>query len=218
MKGDNETVAFWRHHVDGWKNSTLTQRAYCEAHGLARRTFVRWRMQFKVDDAIAERLLTQRGRRRRRTEDSPSANHSAMAPKQPALGFPRPNRRRQFPDELKRQIVMETLAPGMSVSAVARLYGVTPPCVFRWRKLMGLGASNAPAAFASVRISEDAGDASQAPIPGAQLPLPSPASAVERPSDSVEIELSGGARLRFASDIDPQIVRRMIDVVEGERS
>jgi hypothetical protein len=112
---------------------------------------------------------------------------------------------------------METLAPDATVSAVARLYGVTPPCVFRWRKLMGLGASNEQATFASVRISNDNDAAESAPIAGSELLLPSPAPAAERSPDGVEIELSGGKRLRFARDVDPETVRRMIEIVEGAR-
>jgi hypothetical protein len=29
-----ELEAFWRAHVDGWRQSSLNQREYCEAHGL----------------------------------------------------------------------------------------------------------------------------------------------------------------------------------------
>lgn len=217
MRDNEEAIAFWRQHVEAWKKSELSQRVYCEVHGLARRTFCRWRVRFKADDAAAERVLSRRRRCKPRPGDSPSANHSLMAPKAPPFGLPRPHRRRQFPEELKRQIVMETLAPGATVSAVARLYGVTPPCVFRWRKLMGLGASNEQATFASVRISNDNDAAESAPIAGSELLLPSPAPAAERSPDGVEIELSGGKRLRFARDVDPETVRRMIEIVEGAR-
>ena len=154
MRDNEKAVAFWRGHVDAWKKSGVAQRVYCDAYGLSRRTLCKYRARFKADDACAERALSRRRGCRGRPSDDPSVDHSAMAPKSPPYGDLRPGRRRQFPEELKRQIVLETLAPGATVSAVARLYGVTPPCVFRWRKLMGLGASPSPATFASVRLGD----------------------------------------------------------------
>ena len=156
MKDEAEAVAFWRQHIDGWKKSGRSQRTYCDAYGLSRRTFCHWRRRFKEDD-------------------------------------------------------------GATVSAVARLYGVTPPCVFRWRKLMGLGASPSPATFASVRLGDENGTAEGLPAGDLQLLFPSPAAAAEGSPASVEIELSGGRRLRFANDVDPETVRRMIEIIEGTR-
>ncbi len=217
MRDNDEAVAFWRQHVDAWKKNGVSQRVYCDAYGLARRTFCHWRKRFKADDARAERVLNRRRGCKGRPSENPSADHSPIAPKTPPFGFPRPNRRRQFPEELKRQIVLETLAPGSSVSAVARLYGVTPPCVFRWRKLMGFGAPKEPATFASVRISDENSAAKGAPVGDSQLLFPPPAPAAEGSPASVEIELADGKRLRFARDVDPETVRRMIEILEGAR-
>lgn len=213
MKDNEEAIAFWRQHVEAWKKNGVSQRVYCTAYGLSRRTFCKWRMRLKADDAAAERVLSRRRGCRGRACDDPSVDHSAMAPKAAPFGLLQPGRRRQFPEELKRQIVLETLAPGASVSAVARLYGVTAPCVFRWRKLMGIRAPGEPATFASVRISEEYGAAEGAPIGDSQLVLRS----AERSPGGLEIELAGGKRLRFARDIDPETVRRMIEVLEGAR-
>ncbi|MEQ1867585.1 MAG: transposase [Micropepsaceae bacterium] len=163
METPDELVSFWRQHIEGWKKSDLSQRAYCSAHNLSRRTFQNWRLRFKADDAVAERKLRWRHLRPRRPSVDPSVSPMPMAPPRSFLGIPRPNRQRQFPDELKRQIVEETLLPGATVSSVARLYGVTPPCVFRWRKLMGLGTSGATATFAPVRIGGETDVSSGAP-------------------------------------------------------
>ena len=51
----------------------------------------------------------------------------------------RPGRRRRFTAEEKRKIVEETTAPGQSVSAVSRRYGVSPSLVFKWRRLVEEG-------------------------------------------------------------------------------
>jgi transposase len=51
----------------------------------------------------------------------------------------RPGRRRRYTAEEKRRIVEETKAPGQSVSAVSRRYGVSPSQVFKWRRLVEEG-------------------------------------------------------------------------------
>ena len=48
-------------------------------------------------------------------------------------------RRRRWSLADKRRIVAETLAPGVSVSAVARRYGLHGSQVFAWRRLARLG-------------------------------------------------------------------------------
>ena len=70
-------------------------------------------------------------------------------------------RRRDWPAHEKLRIVEESLAPGESVSAVARRNGVAPNLLFRWRRLMDEGGamavgSNEPVVGASeVRKLED---------------------------------------------------------------
>jgi hypothetical protein len=82
---------------------------------------------------------------------------------------------------------------------------------------MGFGASTEQASFASVRISGENSPAEGAPNGASQLAFPSPAAAAEGSPSGVEIELAGGKRLRFARDVDPETVRRMIEIVEGAR-
>ncbi len=50
-------------------------------------------------------------------------------------------RRRYWSVEQKLAIVEETLAPGASVSVVARRHGVAPNLVYRWRRLMQEGGA-----------------------------------------------------------------------------
>jgi transposase len=52
-------------------------------------------------------------------------------------------RRRRWSAEEKRAVVEEAEQPGMSVSAVARKYGIHPNQVFKWRRLMYSGALSA---------------------------------------------------------------------------
>lgn len=52
-------------------------------------------------------------------------------------------RRRRWSPEEKRALVEEAEQPGMSISAVARKYGIHPNQLFHWRKLMHAGALSA---------------------------------------------------------------------------
>lgn len=52
-------------------------------------------------------------------------------------------RRRYWPAHEKLRLVEERLAPGESVSAVARRNGVAPNLLFRWRRLMEEGGATA---------------------------------------------------------------------------
>ena len=52
-------------------------------------------------------------------------------------------RRRRWSPEEKRALVEEAEQPGMSISSIARKYGIHPNQLFRWRKLMYAGALSA---------------------------------------------------------------------------
>jgi len=58
-------------------------------------------------------------------------------------------RRRRWSAQDKKAIVAEAEQPGMSISSVARKYGIHPNQVFHWRKLVHEGA------FTAVRAGED---------------------------------------------------------------
>jgi transposase len=51
----------------------------------------------------------------------------------------KPDRRRRFTADEKRKMVEEVSAPGQSISAVARRYGLSPGLLFRWRRLAEAG-------------------------------------------------------------------------------
>lgn len=36
-------AAFWKPHLDGWRDSGLSQAAYCRQHGLSLKCFAYWR-------------------------------------------------------------------------------------------------------------------------------------------------------------------------------
>ena len=53
------------------------------------------------------------------------------------------HRRRRYTAEEKVRLVEQTMQPGMTVSAVARLYGVAPSLLFHWRRRMSEGGQEA---------------------------------------------------------------------------
>ncbi len=65
-------------------------------------------------------------------------------------------RRRRFTTEQKMAIIAETMRPGVSMSQVARCYGLSPSLIFRWRSLMSEGGKEA------VRADDDVVPASEA--------------------------------------------------------
>lgn len=53
------------------------------------------------------------------------------------------HRRRRWSADEKVRLVEETMQPGMTVSAVARLHGVSPSLLFGWRRRMAEGGLEA---------------------------------------------------------------------------
>ena len=51
------------------------------------------------------------------------------------------------------------------------------------------------------------------PLPASTVPGP---VIVERLGPGIEVELIGGRRVRFDRDVDPETVRRLVSLLEGE--
>jgi transposase len=132
-----------------------------------------------------------------------------------------PEARRNFRLTDKRRIVAEASAPGVSVSAVARRYGIAPRLVFRWKRELAApqGQIAAEPVFLSVAVSGSDGAAKATSAGEESRGAPSTGRlVVEQAAPDIEIELVGGRRLRFAKDIDPQTVHAMVALLEGAGS
>ena len=135
-----------------------------------------------------------------------------------SLGGISPDRRRNFRLTDKKRIVAEAMAPGASISGVARRYGIDRPLLCRWkRELM----SPAPdPVFLPVTVS-DASEPANAPPPFSPGAMTQPAAGqiiVERSREEIEVELVGGRRVRFAKGTEPAAVRAMVEMLEGSRA
>ena len=113
--------------------------------------------------------------------------------------------RRRWSDEERRRAIEET--QNLSVSAVARKYGIAKSLLFRWRKEAGLsGKRRSIAPFVPVRIAAPS--------------TPPQASASATPETgpdvgTIEIELSDGTRLRLNGAVRPEMLRQVIAVLRG---
>jgi len=112
-------------------------------------------------------------------------------------------RKRSWPKALKREIVAASLAPGASVSMVARHYDVNANQVFDWRKRYRdepdvLADRSVPQLIPVMVTAEQDAVAKQ------------PSSVAE----TIEIDLAGKYRVRVSGGVDAQALRRVLDVLE----
>jgi transposase len=108
-------------------------------------------------------------------------------------------RHRSWSEALKREIVAASLAPGSSVSVVARRYDVNANQVFAWRKrYRGASAELARLQLMPVTVTPDR------PIAPASVPV----------RELIEIELTGGYRVRVGNGVKAAALRLVLDVLE----
>lgn len=208
-----ELEAFWRFHHDEWARGTLNQREYCELHGLPLKRFGNWRAQFKLDEKVRPvGLLHRRGGLGHMASHMSGRETGAMSPGYIPSARAMPEGRRNFSLADKRRIVAETELPGASLSAVARRHRVDTRLLFRWKQQM---APPPEPVFLPVALSDGA-EMSAMPSPTPSAPVAAPII-VERARHEIEVELTGGRRVRFGRDTDPEMVRAMIAVLEGDR-
>lgn len=206
----NELEAFWRMHIQGWADSTLNQREYCEAHGLPLKRFGNWRATLRGEvPAVAGRLLYRRG-----GASEHMLKHMRKEVESPYIPSGRSGdvgRRRNFSTADKRRIVKEASEPGATVSGVAKKYGIGPRLLFQWKKDL-MPEAQPEHVFAEVKLSEPA-------VSEAVLPVKTPATAapvvIERAKAGIEIDLKGGRRVRFDRDTDPETIRSLVALLEG---
>lgn len=118
--------------------------------------------------------------------------------------------RRSWTREQKHQIVLDAVRSGMPIDRFARVSGLTPSVVHRWRQEMLVDVQQhqrsgmEPVSFAAVMV-----DPAQS-----QLPPPSPIVSSLDASDRVDILLTNGRRLTVNVDIEPRLLRRLVQALE----
>jgi transposase len=109
-------------------------------------------------------------------------------------------KRRQWSEALKRQIVAESMAPGASVSMVARRHDVNANQVFKWRREV------APV----LPISE--GSIALLPVEIVPEPAEPPRSRARR-SGMIEITFACGARICVRGEVSPETLRQVVELL-----
>lgn len=111
--------------------------------------------------------------------------------------------KRLWTDEEKRSICLQTMAPDVSVSQVARRYAMNSNLIFKWLR----DPRYAPAppeepetsCFLPVEIVDRTRSVDLAPSAD---PAPAPGT--------IEIDIAGGHQLRIAGVYDPEALARLI--------
>jgi len=235
-----ELEAFWRAHLNGWAASDLNQREYCEAYGLPQKRFENWRAKFRHETpAPARRLLYRRGGGANHMLKPMPREIPEPVGYIPSALLKETGRRRSYSTGDKRRIVGETCREGATVSGVARKYRISPRLLFHWKQefdpkpeepvLLPVTISDAPGGATPACLSSLQVTTAQAMRPAEPASAPVSASVsgsisgpvagpviVERSTPGIEIELIGGRRVRFERDVDPETVRRLVAVLEGD--
>ena len=138
-------------------------------------------------------------------------------------------RRRRWPVEVRLRILDEVLQSGASVSAVAGRHGLARGLLYQWlrqvreKRMPGLSLKPAGAAtFAPVSVVTGArGCTHSKPAPTPALPpsAQSRAAAVssKRHNSTVEIGLANGRIIKVDESIEPDVLARLLAVVDGDR-
>ncbi len=130
-----------------------------------------------------------------------------------------PRCRRTWTLEQRQQIVIDALRSGMSIERFARMSGLTPSVVYRWRDELAvrvrhghdllqhdpLQHSAAPSMFASVHV---------APAPFEPAPRISSNALDATARDTVEVTLTNGRRVRLNAQVDAKALHNLLAVLE----
>lgn len=115
-------------------------------------------------------------------------------------------RNKRWPEALKQEIVTATLAPGASVSTVARQYDVNANQVFSWRRRYRDAGEPSPMSSSAPGL---------VPVTITREPDETAASVVAAAAGTIEIEVCGLYRVRVGSSFDVRALRRVLDALKN---
>jgi transposase len=108
-------------------------------------------------------------------------------------------RRRAWPEALKRQMVAETLEPGASVSIVARRHDVNTNQLFKWRR------ESLPKAVPMVVEAS-----TMVPV---EIVTDRPRRRRADRKGIIEIEFGSGALVSLRGEVEPAVLRQVIELL-----
>lgn len=121
-------------------------------------------------------------------------------------------RRRDWTAEEKAEILAATMAPGSTVTEVARRFEVSRGLLWTWRrKAMDELAAETGPRFVPLRIGEETTERT------AIVSEPAAArSGRDQPAGSIEVAI-GRARVRVEGAVDPEVLRQMLGLIGSAR-
>ena len=188
------------------------QRDYCRQHGIDGRVLRKWRTKFYGPVRQPSIDIPDS------SEPEPSIREFAYAAAKDAGDAARESTvalvlRRRWTTDQKRRLVWDGLNSGKPLARFARQHGIHPSVMHRWlkeltRPILTAGPA-APTTFATVRIAEPP------LLPAPETPAPVPMSLPDSSRGMIEIELAGGQRIRFGSNVDADALRRVVAVLDS---
>ena len=114
-----------------------------------------------------------------------------------------PERRRRWSEEEKLRILAEIESSGLSAAAVARRHDLYPQQIYRWRQEFRRDAAGGASSsgFLPVEVVPEREADESTPEPG-------------RSESMIEVVLTNGRIVRFGSDLDAAVLRRLVGMLE----
>ena len=120
-------------------------------------------------------------------------------------------RRRDWTTEEKAEILAVTMAPGATVTDVARRFEVSRALLWTWRrKAMAELAAEMGPRFVPLRLE---GEAESTAVVSKPIP---PLLGRDQPAGSIEVAI-GRARVRVQGAVDPEVLRQMLGLIGSGR-
>ena len=118
--------------------------------------------------------------------------------------------KRLWTDEEKRSICVQTTAPDVSVAQVARRYALNANMIFKWLRDARYAPGSAQSAVdAPVFLPVEIVSPTRSEVARVVLPVST------LPGCLLEIEISGGHRLRVSGSYDPEALAQLIRGLSG---
>jgi transposase len=117
-------------------------------------------------------------------------------------------RRRAHDAAFRAHVLTEAMAPGIRISDLARRHGICASLIYRWRREMSprVGAASA-VQLVPVQVNASGVSRARASRPASEAP-------VSR-SGVIEIELTGGVRIRVDGEVSLVALRRVVTALRG---
>ncbi len=134
------------------------------------------------------------------------------APTQRIEVITRGERRRRWSIEEKREIVAESLGPGVRPIEIIHKHGITSGQLYAWRQQLTRRMDGPPAGFARVDVvaaerEVPAQPLTEMPARATKPQTPVPAVATLRAKGLIEIVLPGGTSVRVDAHVDDRALR-----------